>query len=220
MERFLGGLAVALVVAGTSWADPTVLLEDNFDNEVLRADATTLANWTVFGGYVDVIGKNAAGTETLEDVLPGNGCYIDLDGTTGNAGWFVSNQAFYFASDTMYTVTLRLAGNNVLDREASDSDRVVFGLSFSAALNTWEVAHEAPFETVSFDFRGTDCTESLVFHNSFDLYDVSGARDYAGPKIDNVVLTEHTPCVPAPGAFVLSSLGAGLVGFFRRRRIA
>jgi len=192
MKRFLGGLAVALVVVGTSWADPTVLLEDNFDNEVLRADATTLANWTVFGGYVDVIGANAAGTETLEDVLPGNGCYIDLDGTSGNAGWLVSNQAFYFASDTMYTVTFSLAGNNVVDRDASDSDRVEFGLSSSAALKTWEVARGVPFGTVSLDFWGMGYTESLVFRNKLGLYDDSGARDYAGPKIDNVVLTAQS----------------------------
>lgn len=222
MRICVTGLTVALMLAGTSWSAPTVLFEDDFDNERPGPDATAvtvLAHWTVYYGHVDVLGTSQDGTVTYQDVLPGNGCYIDLDGSSDDPGFLVSNQSFYLASDTMYTVTFSLAGNNAPGGQASASDGVGFGVvSNMAPLKTWDVNWDASFETVSYDFWGTDQMEQLLFGNDKGWYDVSGARDYAGPKIDNIVLTENTPCVPVPGAAVLSSLGAALVSFLRRRR--
>jgi hypothetical protein len=205
---------VVLVLAGTSLAAPTVLFEDDFDNQTPGLNATP-SEWAVFGGQVDIVGAGSQGT--LADVLPGNGYYIDLDGSAGAAGWLVSNQGFTFASGVLYTVTFSLAGNNAVSG-ASGTDEVMFGLSGVGGMQSWQVQQGDPFQTVSYDFLGDGTVQSLVFCNSDGFYNASGDRDWAGPKIDNVVLTEHTPCAPTPGAVLLGNLGAGLVGWSRRRR--
>jgi hypothetical protein len=143
-----------------------------------------------------------------------------LDGSSGNPGWLASDRNFYLAADTMYTITFSLAGNNAPGGQASSTDRVAFGfVSATSPLHLWEVNWNAPFETVSCDFPGTGQTESLLFGSDKDRYDAFGARDYAGPKIDNIVLTAHTPCIPVPGAALLSGFGVALSVLCRRRRI-
>src|SRR5690349_6931502 len=64
--------------------DPaTVLFSDNFDSENSGRgifDWTTFANWNVLGGCVDLHGNG------LFDVQPGNGLYVDLDGSCESGG--------------------------------------------------------------------------------------------------------------------------------------
>ncbi len=46
------------------------------------------ANWDVLDGFVDLIGNG------FFDLLPGNGLYVDLDGSTGDAGKLISKTTF------------------------------------------------------------------------------------------------------------------------------
>ena len=64
-----------------------VIFEDNFDTEncgVITENYDDLANWNVINGTIDLIGS---GTNLVDypgwDPYPGNGLYLDLDGTYG-----------------------------------------------------------------------------------------------------------------------------------------
>ena len=58
-----------------------VLFEDNFDTEndgIGELSYDNLANWTILSGGIDLIGNG------FWDAYPGNGLYLDLDGTYGS----------------------------------------------------------------------------------------------------------------------------------------
>ena len=62
-------------------------------------------HWEVVDGTVDLAGPG------WWDLLPGNGLYVDLDGTTSDAGTMVSRQSFLFEPGREYTLQFELAGN-------------------------------------------------------------------------------------------------------------
>ena len=98
------GMAATLLVAGR--ADASLLFSDNFDGEAYELNAT-LDNWTVTGGTVDLIGS---GTPFDFGALAGNGKYVDLDGSSFDAG-IATSSSFLFANGTTYTLSFDLAGN-------------------------------------------------------------------------------------------------------------
>jgi hypothetical protein len=89
--------------------DPsTVLLFDNFDSENNGAGIfnwTSFANWNVTSGCVDLHGNG------LFDVQPGNGLYVDLDGSCAIGGGIESKQAFVLQPGN-YVFEFWMAGNN------------------------------------------------------------------------------------------------------------
>jgi DNA-binding beta-propeller fold protein YncE len=69
----------------------TVLLEDNFNSENGGAgilNYVSFANWDVIGGTVDILGNG------FYDVEQSNGLYVDLDGSTNDAGILESKTEF------------------------------------------------------------------------------------------------------------------------------
>ena len=102
--------------------DPaTVLLSDNFDNENGGAGIfnwTSFANWDVLAGCVDLHGNG------LFDVQPGNGLYVDLDGSCAQGGTIESKQAFNLTPGT-YVLEYFIAGNNRID--TADTVIITFG---------------------------------------------------------------------------------------------
>lgn len=84
-----------------------------------RLNFNAFTNWNVAGGHVDLIGKNEGG-HAVFDLLPGNGLYVDLAGsTTGSGpdlGTLTTKSRFIWASGQTYTVQLRLAGNQREER--------------------------------------------------------------------------------------------------------
>jgi hypothetical protein len=74
--------AVAAYVFSTSSFAATVF-SDDFNTDSLALNQTSfLGGWTVSSGTVDLIGTG------FFDFYPGNGHYVDLDGSTANAGVF------------------------------------------------------------------------------------------------------------------------------------
>lgn len=71
---------------------------------------TGFDNWNVTGGHVDLLGNG------FLDLLPGNGLYVDLGGSTAPYnGTLTSKTPFSLISGHSYRVTLWLAGNQQND---------------------------------------------------------------------------------------------------------
>ena len=83
-----------------------VVLSDNFDSESLGLNYTGFANWNVTAGSVDLIGQ-----PDFFDFLPGNGRYVDMDGSTNQAGRLESKASFTINPGDSYLLTFDLAGN-------------------------------------------------------------------------------------------------------------
>ena len=81
--RRMFGLLVVLIGLAAGRVDAAVIFSDNFDGEnggVGALNYTGFANFSVSNGLVDLIGNG------FFDFLPGNGLYVDLDGSTSDAG--------------------------------------------------------------------------------------------------------------------------------------
>lgn len=102
--------------------DPaTVLFFDNFDTENGGAGIfnwTSFANWNVLSGCVDLHGNG------LYDVQPGNGLYVDLDGSCGAGGSIETKQSFTLAPGE-YILEYYLSGNQRIS--GSDTVNVSMG---------------------------------------------------------------------------------------------
>lgn len=148
--RVAAVVAVMLVLTAAGTAQATVLLSDNFNSE--NAGAGTLnyagfANWTVSDGSVDLCGNGFC------DVLPGNGLYVDMDGSTGNAGKLTSVATFTLTPGLTYTLSFDLAGNQRGGTGDAVTVQVAMGLAFSEAVHQNQSRSSAAFRPASTDAR-------------------------------------------------------------------
>ncbi|MEM9539581.1 MAG: PEP-CTERM sorting domain-containing protein [Cyanobacteria bacterium P01_E01_bin.42] len=200
MKRFgfLISTTIALLFAATSpvKANPFVLLEDNFDSEnngLSVINFSGLSNWNVVDGTLDLIGVGGF------DPLPGNGLYLDLDGSTNNAARIESKSLFSFEAGDMITLSFDLAGSQ---RDTNTLD-VSLGSLFSETL---EIEANFPLTTITRTFEANSLTDAIL------AFDHSGG-DQVGLLFDNVLLSvdRETESVPEPGTtaalLVLGGLG-------------
>jgi len=105
-----------------------VLLQDDMDDEN-NGQATTnytgFENWNVTRQCVDLHGPGSI------DPVPGNGLYIDMDGSCNVAGRLESKQNFALDAGT-YSFELVYAGNN--QNGPTDTMNISIGTSFSTTL--------------------------------------------------------------------------------------
>ena len=194
----------ALLLAGGLAASPalasTVVLSDNFNT-----DAQGL-NWPGDGVFtstsppasVDLIGTG------FFDLYPGNGNYVDLDGSSGNgndpAGQLTSVLSF---SPGTYHLSFDLGGN--ARGAPAQTTQVSLG-SFSTSIL---LGSGAPLAAHSYSFN-TATGGQLVFTEH-------GPSDQQGNILDNVQLT----AVPEPASWALMLVGfLGLGSALRKRRAA
>ncbi|GEM_PF-2101216 len=130
-------------------------------------------HWEVQDGSVDLIGPG------WWDLQPGNGLYVDLDGTTGDAGRLFSRDAFLFQSGQTYALQFDLAGN----QRGGSTDFVVIQVALGGILNkTYALPGNVPFTTFT-EYFSVATTQAA--HLSFEGL----GGDRVGLLLDDIQLS-------------------------------
>ena len=205
---FWAAAGLLLAFAGTSWA--RVVFEDDFDSEnsgVFALDYSAFAQWTVSDPSVDLHGNGRY------DWYPGNGLYVDMDGSSSSAGKITSIPIGLQPGE--YTLNFELAGchwspykygHDIVDKVTLE----VLGAGNVLLSNTYSLPYHQGFTPFSVNLSIGAATDVTL---SFEGYAEQGG-DNLGMLLDDVSLS----AAPAPGAVLLGGIGVALVGWLRRRR--
>jgi len=192
--RMLAAAVAASLAVGAHAAAVTTVYKDDFNADPVGEQVTPIG-WAVDGGTVDILGNGG------QDPLPGNGRYVDLDGSTdGLAG--VMSKTFTGLANGTYTLSFYLAGNQYLPGRED-----VF-VDFGGTTGEYTPAKNLDFTNHKLVAEVTDGTLTLSFH---DL-----SNDGHGALLDRVRIT--TTAVPEPAGSALLLAGLGALGFAARRR--
>ena len=190
----VSGIAVSGVFAPAKALSLT--FTDNFNGEnggVGELNYNSFNNWTVTDGTVDLIGNG------FFDFYPGNGLYVDLDGSSFKAGVLTTKTAFNLSPGD-YILQFDLGGSQRGDTNIVD---VALGSVFSK-----EYIRESsdPLALVTENIHVSSSTSAfLSFHNL--------GGDDVGAILDNVSLTSsETTSVPEPLNILGSIAGLALFG--------
>ena len=157
-----------------------VVFADNFNAENRRQgqlNYTGFRNWDVPRGAVDLAGKG------FWDHQPGNGMYLDLDGTlntraTAVAGTLATKRSFDLVAGQTYVLQFDLAGNPF---QGPNTVTVKLGGAFSEEFSLPKQAPKTGFKTFQRTIRvARSCRAKLVFAHH--------GGDWDGLLLDNVTL--------------------------------
>lgn len=194
MQKTLTSLALGLVLAATAQAHAaTPLFFDDFNAEPLVLNGS-LSQWTVSDGTIDVIGPG------FFDLYPGNGRYVDLDGSSGNAGKITTKSSFSLAAGTTYFLSFDLGGSTRGDSNTVQVSLGGYSESITLASNAGLLHFERAISVQS------DMVGALVFDHA--------GGDNLGLILDNVSVV----AVPEPETYALMLAGLSLIGFAARHR--
>jgi hypothetical protein len=204
MKSSIVAAAVVALTAATlgGSAQAATVFTDNFNSYPTMLNWVPPANWTASGGAggtVDLIGMTTDGP--LFDLFPGNGGYVDLDGSSGAETNLSTIMSFAAGS---YTLSFDLAGN--ARNDGSKTTVITLG-NFTQSI-TLAATDPYALHTLSFTTTGGN----LVFS------DLSGGSNNIGNILDNVTLATVAG-IPEPATWAMMLLGFAGLGFaFRQSR--
>ena len=200
MKTLVSTIAAAALLAGAAGvasANAGVVFSDNFNSYAYALDWNPPANWTAPGpGTVDLIGEDT--DQTQFDFFPGNGGYVDLDGSNGLPGTLQTIASF---GPGNYTLSFDLGGNA---RGDLDKTTVITLGSFSQSIT---LSSGAPLALQSFSFHTTT-------GGQLSFADLAGGNQNIGNILDNVSLS----AVPEPASWAMMLVGFGGLGVAMRSR--
>ena len=192
-------VAAAMVLSASAHAASPVFTENWDEDWVATVNGGlnfTPPNWHVSDGTVDIVPE----ANTFYFLPAANGEYIDLDGSTGQAGtlWRVISVAM--PSGT-YTMTFELAGN------ARNGDPEVTTVKLGDSTMTFTPSSQ--YSQEYFTITGHATGGQLLVSFSDDSHDNQGAL------LDNISISA---VVPEPGNVSLILAGLAALGVAARRR--
>jgi hypothetical protein len=196
------GFALVTAIFFPSVASAATLLSDSFDTENSGSGAgnyTGFANWNVTRGSIDLIGNG------LFDFFPGNGLYLDLDGSTLAAGKLESKNTYSFNAGDTINLNFKLAGSQ---RGGTDTVTVSLGSLYS---ENFTLGSSAPFSTITRSFTVSSATSAGL------IFDHAGA-DNNGLLLDNVVLSSTSAATAVPEPFTIIGTIIGGTAAVRMRK--
>lgn len=183
-------LSAAFLLQVVTPSEAATLISEDFNGAAPALNATSIPSFTVTAGNVDVIGD---GTSFI--FYPGNGQYIDLNGSIGAT---IESSAFSFNAGDTVTLSFDYGANG-----DNRSANVSLGSFFSTILNA---SQSTTFQNFTQTFTiGAPTSASLIFSAI-----TTGA---SGIVLDNVVLTSSAVPEPAtlPALLALGVVGGALV---------
>jgi hypothetical protein len=182
-------LGIAIAGVGTSSAQALVLFQDNLNEEISGLGKTTLTQWDVTAGTVDVYSP-----------YPLQSLSLDVEGTPGNAT-IQTKLPFELAGGT-YQLSFKIGNNTFSGNSLLVQLGSVFSESFPATSTLTPIT------------RSFTITTPTVAKLSFAA---AGPIDLGGAVLDDVVL-EQTQATPIPTPVLLPGLvGLGLAAFKQRK---
>jgi hypothetical protein len=170
------GLLATFIVPTVVCAD-VILLDDNFNYENKGRAALNYSgfeNWIVTRGTVDLIGNGSY------DFYPGNGLYVDLDGSSRLGGKLESEKSFVLDPGT-YELRFDIANNNSATQDRNTMT-VTLGDIYRERFTR---SGKSPFQTIVQTINIVTPTRGRL------VFDQSGG-DNDGIIIDNIQLTYLT----------------------------
>jgi hypothetical protein len=187
-----------------------IIFQDNFDSENGGQGVfnySDFQNFDVSDGSVDLLGEN------YFDFYPGNGLYVDLDGSTGDAALFSSKTSFNL-NPGKYTLKFSLGSYSQFYLNDVNNVTVSLGNVFNEVI---KIEPGFPLTAFSYTFDVFSATSGkLSFQNDGD--------DFYGALLDNIELSDTTVTQPVPepttilGTLVFGGLGGG--SWLKRRKKA
>jgi len=196
-------LLAAGAIALAAQANAITIFSDDFNGEnggVGVLNYTGFANWTVSDGAVDLIGNG------YFDFYPGNGLYVDMDGSRNDAGKMTSSAINVAAGD--YVLSFMLGGN----ARGGQNDIVDVLVATGWASQSYTLSPSDPLATYTLTFSVPSATSiNLVFEGL--------GGDNVGAILDNVKLDSRQGQGVPDGGMSAMLLGMGLLAAGMGRKL-
>lgn len=192
-RTFCAGFCTVALGLFATGAQADVVYSDNFDSNAVGLDSVP-AGWSVSDGTVDIKGPG------LFDLYPGNGSYVDLDGSTFDAG--ALSQSFSLTGGVMYNANFTLGGSKRGDTNVVD-------VSFGSVSDSFSLAANDPLTLYTLAF-------TPAASGDFSLSFMNQGGDNSGALLLDVAITN---AVPEPETYALMLAGLGMLAAVGRRRL-